>query len=97
MAEKQSPLWERALHLGATILTLLTAPWVVLLGAGLAVVTVMLSATFKFVSDPHVQRGVEVFLVLLWTYIGLRFLESLNKTSIVKMVADYRYAINPEG
>ena len=100
MAKTKSwlPSWiGRLIGWGAIALAYLTTPWAVAMSAALATWAVLSAAAFKFVSDPHLQTGVQVFLALLWTYTGLRFLEFMRSTSTVKVVPDYRYAINPEG
>lgn len=81
----------------ANAITFLAANWPLVVSAGIAVWATTVTGLFKIAVDPHVQVAVGVFLVILWTYIGLRFLSTLNGTANVRLVPDYRYGISPEG
>lgn len=49
-----------------------------------------------FTQNPKIQTFAEVFLVILWTVVGLTFLIDRRKPRVVKSERDYRYGLTFE-
>jgi hypothetical protein len=80
----------------ANVLAFLTTNWGLVVTVVVAVGASVWDQAFALAKNPHVQVAVGVFLALLWTYVALRVLGSLNAISTVKMQPDFRHAISPE-
>jgi hypothetical protein len=96
-ANKPKWTWERTTALASGLVTLAFAPWGVFVIAVLGIAASVWVAAFSFMASPRVQIAIQVYLVLLATYVAIGFLRSLKAVATVRTLPDVKYAINPEG
>jgi hypothetical protein len=81
----------------ADILTFLTNNWVLTMSTIIALWASFTDWAVAMVQNPKVQTAALVFLVLLWTIVGITVLIDRRKPRITKSEHDYRYGLTFEG
>ena len=81
----------------ATIITVLTTNWGIVVSVGLGLVAAAINGVYRIASDPHVQVGIGTFVAALWTYIGFIVIVDRRKPRIMRPVQDYSYGLTFEG
>lgn len=81
----------------ATIITVLTTNWGIVVSVGLGLVAAAINGFYRIASDPHVQVGIGTFVAALWTYIGFIVIVDRRKPRIMRPVQDYSYGLTFEG
>jgi hypothetical protein len=81
----------------ATVATLLTTSWGVIVSAAVGLATALWTGALEFFQRTEVQYGIGMFFVSLWTYIGLSTILSRRRPRLVRSFHDYRYGLTLEG
>jgi hypothetical protein len=81
----------------AWILTILTTQWGVIVSALVAFAVAAFTWTSDFVHRTEVQTAAAVFLVLLWTYIGVSTVSRRKRPIIIRHEEEYSYTLLHEG
>ena len=81
----------------ANILSALTTNWVVTMTTLISIYAGASDWVVDFTQNPNVRAAIFVFLVLLWTYIGLTFLVDRRRPRLSTPYPDYRYGLVFEG
>ena len=79
--------------LGAVALTYATTNWGVLMSAVLGLGAGVWNDAFKFLNDPRIETIGWVFLLSLWTWIGLSILNKLNTRVTTRPEVDYAFGV----
>ncbi len=80
----------------ATVATLATTPWGLIVTTALAAGVASWDWAYQVVQNPRVNAAVWVFLALYWTCIGAVVLRHLKNPRSVRIFHDYAYALSPE-
>jgi hypothetical protein len=81
----------------ANVIKLLTANWIAAVSAVIAIYYALQEWAVHFVLDPRTLAGFVIFLFLLWTAIGLTYLNDRRKPRLVQSHHDYRYGLTFQG
>jgi hypothetical protein len=81
----------------AIAVTLITANWTIAVSAALGIAAATWGALTSFFERQDVEIGIGVFLVTLWTCVGLTILYDRRWPRKVQTHLDYRYGLTFEG
>jgi hypothetical protein len=81
----------------ANLLAFLTANWGTAVSVAAGLIVALWASAVSLVQNPAVQSGGEVFLVTLWTIVGVLFIFDRTKPRPIRSVPDYRYGLTFEG
>lgn len=77
----------------ANAIALLATNWGIVVSVIIGIGAGLWTLASAWIQNPRVQSGVEVFLAILWTYIGFVVLRSHKMPTTVRVFHDYAYAL----
>jgi len=83
--------------IAANILVFLTTNWVTVMSIVTGLIAALWISAVSFFQEPAVQVGIGIFLVTLWTIVGVLYVYDRTKPRTVRVVPDYRYGLTFEG
>ena len=93
--------WLRSLGpagtLAANLLVFITTNWVTVMSLVTGLVVAIRASAVSFFQEPAVQVGISIFLITLWTIVGVLYVYDRTKPRTMRVVPDYRYGLTFEG
>jgi len=93
--------WLRSLGpagtLAANILVFVTTNWVTVMSLVTGLAVALWASAVSFFQEPAVQTGITIFLITLWTIVGVLYVYDRTKPRTIRVAPDYRYGITFEG
>ena len=81
----------------ANVLSILATNWVLTMSAVLGLWASFTDSVVALSENPRVHTALIVFLVLLWTSVGIAYLIDRRKPTYIRAAHDYRYGLTFEG